>query len=137
MLLLLWGRSLCLVCRICLLFFFFFFNDTATTEIYTLSLHDALPIQSSSSTNASPHGAPHLRRGDRSEQAVRFVVRARREEQRVRRAGVEAVAEADAPQPVDLDRRVVGALHNAVLLPAVLALAERVDPAVPEVADQQ
>src|SRR5690242_21360461 len=27
-----------------LLFIFFFFNDTATTEIYTLSLHDALPI---------------------------------------------------------------------------------------------
>src|SRR2546429_4349777 len=25
-------------------YFFFFFNDTATTEIYTLSLHDALPI---------------------------------------------------------------------------------------------
>src|SRR5438045_7978167 len=31
----------CLVCAFC---FFFFFNDTATTEIYTLSLHDALPI---------------------------------------------------------------------------------------------
>src|SRR3989449_8315426 len=30
---------------LCLLFFFFF-NDTATTEIYTLSLHDALPIWS-------------------------------------------------------------------------------------------
>src|SRR5258707_13321784 len=28
--------------------FFFFFNDTATTEIYTLSLHDALPICRSS-----------------------------------------------------------------------------------------
>src|SRR2546430_17294870 len=27
-------------------YFFFFFNDTATTEIYTLSLHDALPISS-------------------------------------------------------------------------------------------
>src|SRR2546427_13105544 len=27
-----------------LMFLFFFFNDTATTEIYTLSLHDALPI---------------------------------------------------------------------------------------------
>src|SRR6266487_7210450 len=27
-----------------ILFFVFFFNDTATTEIYTLSLHDALPI---------------------------------------------------------------------------------------------
>src|SRR5256885_8014542 len=31
-------RCICLIC------FFFFFNDTATTEIYTLSLHDALPI---------------------------------------------------------------------------------------------
>src|SRR5260370_19941452 len=31
------------MCRL-LFFFFFFFNDTATTEIYTLSLHDALPI---------------------------------------------------------------------------------------------
>src|SRR5437773_12514109 len=29
-----------------LFFIFFFFNDTATTEIYTLSLHDALPISS-------------------------------------------------------------------------------------------
>src|SRR5258708_38943631 len=31
-------------CTPLLIFFFFFFNDTATTEIYTLSLHDALPI---------------------------------------------------------------------------------------------
>src|SRR2546429_9999994 len=30
--------------RLLLLYIFFFFNDTATTEIYTLSLHDALPI---------------------------------------------------------------------------------------------
>src|SRR2546422_4074176 len=30
--------------NIVLYFIFFFFNDTATTEIYTLSLHDALPI---------------------------------------------------------------------------------------------
>src|SRR5216684_7184782 len=30
--------------RFLILVFFFFFNDTATTEIYTLSLHDALPI---------------------------------------------------------------------------------------------
>src|SRR2546429_5581978 len=34
--------------------FFFFFNDTATTEIYTLSLHDALPI--------SPHPYDHQHR---------------------------------------------------------------------------
>src|SRR6266704_6433353 len=30
--------------QIIIIYFFFFFNDTATTEIYTLSLHDALPI---------------------------------------------------------------------------------------------
>src|SRR5256885_13769254 len=30
--------------RTLVVFLFFFFNDTATTEIYTLSLHDALPI---------------------------------------------------------------------------------------------
>src|SRR3712207_7879343 len=34
---------------------FFFFNDTATTEIYTLSLHDALPI-SSACAATSPSG---------------------------------------------------------------------------------
>src|SRR5207302_10559322 len=33
-----------LIFSILFIFFFFFFNDTATTEIYTLSLHDALPI---------------------------------------------------------------------------------------------
>src|SRR2546427_12273302 len=33
-----------LLSRLSPIFFFFFFNDTATTEIYTLSLHDALPI---------------------------------------------------------------------------------------------
>src|SRR5258707_6561246 len=31
--------------------FFFFFNDTATTEIYTLSLHDALPISKAQATS--------------------------------------------------------------------------------------
>src|SRR6266540_6917199 len=34
-------------CSLFFFFSFFFFNDTATTEIYTLSLHDALPISSS------------------------------------------------------------------------------------------
>src|SRR5947208_4074511 len=42
--------SHCAILLLCVLllqshhFYFFFFNDTATTEIYTLSLHDALPI---------------------------------------------------------------------------------------------
>src|SRR6266853_7053748 len=35
--------STILVILLSFYFFFFFFNDTATTEIYTLSLHDALP----------------------------------------------------------------------------------------------
>src|ERR1044071_10287487 len=38
--------------------FFFFFNDTATPEIYTLSLHDALPI----SRRCGPPGPPPDRR---------------------------------------------------------------------------
>src|SRR6266853_6851463 len=38
--------------------FFFFFNDTATTEIYTLSLHDALPISASRPSTASSFGVP-------------------------------------------------------------------------------
>src|SRR2546422_7816146 len=41
--------------------FFFFFNDTATTEIYTLSLHDALPILG----HVEPGRAPRPRTRDR------------------------------------------------------------------------
>src|SRR3989304_3754577 len=50
--------------------FFFFFNDTATTEIYTLSLHDALPISIPPGSHADiPRGRPraHEERG-RSEE---------------------------------------------------------------------
>src|SRR2546430_4312183 len=59
---------------------FFFFNDTATTEIYTLSLHDALPIsararaglRTTSGRRAPRHRAsrrrPARRRGPRSEE---------------------------------------------------------------------
>ena len=36
--------SCVVVGSLCMFLVFFFFNDTATTEIYTLSLHDALPI---------------------------------------------------------------------------------------------
>src|SRR3712207_7905648 len=36
---------------------FFFFNDTATTEIYTLSLHDALPIYPSVAAESQPSSA--------------------------------------------------------------------------------
>src|SRR2546422_5627916 len=39
--------------------FFFFFNDTATTEIYTLSLHDALPISRRRQAVRARGGADH------------------------------------------------------------------------------
>src|SRR3712207_9583662 len=50
--------------------FFFFFNDTATTEIYTLSLHDALPILADrqrlehrrTTERGCPAGQPAVRR---------------------------------------------------------------------------
>src|SRR5574340_1526880 len=48
--------------------FVFFFNDTATTEIYTLSLHDALPIYQESDQIAHRelrHRAPGRDAGDR------------------------------------------------------------------------
>src|SRR5690349_24980935 len=47
-------------------FFFFFFNDTATTEIYTLSLHDALPIFLRGSTSKSGMRLPDSCRGSNS-----------------------------------------------------------------------
>src|SRR2546426_12603028 len=54
----------------------FFFNDTATTEIYTLSLHDALPISARAWTRGRRHdrqrarGPPHAPHGRRSRAGV-------------------------------------------------------------------
>src|SRR5271165_7601908 len=46
-------------------FFFFFFNDTATTEIYTLSLHDALPIRPRTIRAPASHAASTRARSKR------------------------------------------------------------------------
>src|ERR1035441_2245302 len=51
-----------LVILLIFFFFFFFFNDTATTEIYTLSLHDALPISIGRSVFHGPGFWDALRR---------------------------------------------------------------------------
>src|SRR5438132_13587267 len=62
------GHVIFLICFVFLFFFiFFFFNDTATTEIYTLSLHDALPIwdRRSRSGDGRPSRCRPCRRGDR------------------------------------------------------------------------
>src|SRR2546428_8526377 len=45
---------------------FFFFNDTATTEIYTLSLHDSLPI-----SRSAAGGLPRVREPRRAQQLAR------------------------------------------------------------------
>src|SRR6266478_9631253 len=49
-------------------FFFFFFNDTATTEIYTLSLHDALPICCGASCGSPRSSTCRSKRHSRSEE---------------------------------------------------------------------
>src|SRR6266496_6224419 len=46
------------MCIFIFLIFFFFFNDTATTELYTLSLHDALPIRPRLFTQPGRHSLP-------------------------------------------------------------------------------
>src|SRR2546429_906145 len=61
-----------------LIFFFFFFNDTATTEIYTLSLHDALPIYAG--------GPRRFGAGARDERELRQISRPDRAEQRDRKS---------------------------------------------------
>src|SRR2546429_9990104 len=48
--------SLSYICLLLTSFLFFFFNDTATTEIYTLSLHDALPISRSCQATPREYG---------------------------------------------------------------------------------
>src|SRR3712207_7813571 len=56
----------------------FFFNDTATTEIYTLSLHDALPIYAGDAADAGPAELRRLRRLDRGGRRERLVGQADR-----------------------------------------------------------
>src|SRR5256885_3478670 len=63
--------------------FFFFFNDTATTEIYTLSLHDALPIFRAHVAGADDRDRDAVLRqlgAQRIEVSVQRVLRCRSEE---------------------------------------------------------
>src|SRR5256885_11561632 len=61
---------------------FFFFNDTATTEIYTLSLHDALPISGRLQRSARGRGEaePLVRHGGEGPRGDRRAARGRSEE---------------------------------------------------------
>src|SRR2546422_11351242 len=66
-----------------LLMSFFFFNDTATTEIYTLSLHDALPISQPPDLEGAGHGGrasgPHQNPGHSQAHAAGTGVSERRD----------------------------------------------------------
>src|SRR2546421_2403942 len=62
-------------------FLFFFFNDTATTEIYTLSLHDALPISPRPARDRwRPRGSGRSARRDTGRSGRRAVAAGRSEE---------------------------------------------------------
>src|SRR5687768_18588260 len=68
-------------------FLFFFFNDTATTEIYTLSLHDALPIYSTPWTTLkiaalAPIPSPRVSSATRVKPGLLARVRSPRSEER-------------------------------------------------------
>src|SRR6266496_2714123 len=99
------GLCVCLWLReFFLFFFFFFFNDTATTEIYTLSLHDALPI-SAAITRLQDMGVESylvasVLEGVLAQRLLRRICQACREPHRPPAAEVEALgiaAAADAP----------------------------------------
>src|SRR6266496_6390540 len=55
-----------MICRSFISLHFFFFNDTATTEIYTLSLHDALPISYRRADASCPRDGAPMTCGTRS-----------------------------------------------------------------------
>src|SRR2546422_6897116 len=63
-----------------LFFLFFFFNDTATTEIYTLSLHDALPISQLGRAHQRGAGSGRYSHAPALRCRVRFLAVSRSEE---------------------------------------------------------
>src|SRR6266511_6350370 len=94
--------------------FFFFFNDPATTEIYTLSLHDALPISSTLRGLAIETGDPALN----SESGFPVVVdrlRARLAAWRAQHAGSHAAAIRSSLAQV---ASTLAAEHSALTQPA-------------------
>src|SRR2546430_15206212 len=82
---------------------FFFFNDTATTEIYTLSLHDALPIFPAEQAR---HGRDVLRHRAVREQAVSLDHIADPAPQQVRRLAGRVVAVDQHPTAGRLDEAI-------------------------------
>src|SRR5258708_33339609 len=83
-------------------YFFFFFNDTATTEIYTLSLHDALPI---SMTNLSTECLIQLTKLGYDATPFNQILKQNAKREMRLRLGKVTVADVLAAQPVTTKRR--------------------------------
>src|SRR5215213_11898060 len=92
-------------------FFFFFFNDTATTEIYTLSLHDALPIAHSATPGAL---AEAKRRMEAAEQAARDAADRAQENAALLSRTVLTI-----PQPAGEDGRLFGSVTSEDIVNAI------------------
>src|SRR5574340_1054417 len=117
-------------------FFFFFFNDTATTEIYTLSLHDALPISPGGSSRPDGGGgrgtqdrtAHRSARSRRRRRARRPRRRHRREPRSPARAGACAPGRLAAlpASSRGLEHRRRGGPHRSARTRAPHRTAERV-----------
>src|SRR3712207_7827935 len=75
------------------IYFFFFFNDTATTEIYTLSLHDALPIW-----DRQPEQGPDRQQPPREAPPARLIDRRRPEREGGDRRSEEHTSELQSRQ---------------------------------------
>src|SRR5256885_13235194 len=78
-----------------MLFFFFFFNDTATTEIYPLPLHDALPIYFRRQSIRPVSGWDGI--GGRGRQPAKFPVVAAADRQLARTRSEEHTSELQSP----------------------------------------
>src|SRR2546422_9863932 len=85
---------------------FFFFNDTATTEIYTLSLHDALPISKPGEVSLAHHGILFL---DELPEFSRYVLEMLR-------------------QPLEGGEVTVARVHGSIKFPARFMLVAATNP---------
>src|SRR5438034_10857712 len=102
---------------------FFFFNDTATTEIYTLSLHDALPISDRARLHDGLWRTPHdqLRpRRDLHDRRLRRLGRAHRAPQRAGGRPSPGLGGAAPAAPRHAGRGTARRLPRALRLPAAL-----------------
>src|SRR2546425_11334205 len=99
-----------------LFFLFFFFNDTATTEIYTLSLHDALPIsrrRGDPAARPDPRAAPSAPRGRLRGRARRARAGGRRPRARAARAQQWAAGRGPTRRGCERRRRLRDAARDA------------------------